>query len=258
MASGSNGETQCISMFQPSIARKTEANPEPSGSAAAQKAAMPDGTWWTKHSGASGTKVERLEAARGSGPERREGKSTTLVIGVKPQATLRCGGEAPARCLLAEAQRKARRVGQGGERRWPGAQPGEPAVDTVGRSGREGLTASWGVWMGGFGQPSGPDAFRRITYEGESVSAGSEQETTGVTLQKGSPGEPRAQAGWKRQAGATDWRVEKGLEVAPAGSWGTTRGQWPAETRGTATWQGKALEGMSIGEEATPVATGDG
>lgn len=68
---------------------------------------MSAGTWWTKHSGVSGTKVERLEAARGSGPERREGIGTTLVIGVDPQATLRCGGEAPARCLLTGAQRKA-------------------------------------------------------------------------------------------------------------------------------------------------------
>jgi hypothetical protein len=66
-----------------------------------------------------------------------------------------------------------------------------------------------------------------------------------MTPGEGSPGEQRAQPHRQRRDGATDSRVEQGLEVGSDARLATARGQGPAATRGKATREGKALEGVA-------------
>jgi hypothetical protein len=70
---------------------------------------------------------------------------------------------------------------------------------------------------------------------------------------KGSPRESRAAVDWQQSDGATVSRAEKGLEVGSVSQPMTARGQWPAETWGTAAREGDALEGGA--PEGTPRTT---
>lgn len=99
---------------------------------------------------------------------------------------------------------------------------------------------------------------QRGCWRGWGREARSEQQATVAWLQVG---KPRRASGTRRLATvgcATDSQVEQGLEVGSVSQPMTARGQRPAETHGTAAWEGKALEGgASEGTSRTARAAED-
>lgn len=141
-ASGSCGETQGVSMFQPSIARETEATSAPTEVAAALAGRHVGGDLVDEALRCNGHEG-RTPGSRPRKRTREEGRQRHDV-GHRRRPTghtsvwWRGTRKVPADRSTARGVERR----QGGETRWRGARTGQPAVDTAGQLVREGLTAS--------------------------------------------------------------------------------------------------------------------